>query len=218
MKYTLSGSLIPFELEKIQRFKKRKEKLDRFLNIKIYHVIHSSLIIITSIHIDSMIHIRSTQSLTLIKILEYTHPPFCQSKLYPLSIFTYQKLDSHIHPSTFRLENSKSIRKTRFQIRKEREREKSRDWRKKKGRKFDEPRIRHRRIRRAVSWYRWKMHARTHAETIHHAPPRGLRTSTRSKTILPRRNRKRTKERGAEWPRRDTQKAKRGRWTTRGVR
>lgn len=123
MKYTLSGSLIPFELENIQRFKKRKEKLEGFLNIKIYHIIHSSLIIITSIHIDSMIRIRSTQSPTLIKILEYTHPPFCQSKLYPLSIFTYQKLDSHIHPSTFRLENSKSIRKTRFQIRKERERE-----------------------------------------------------------------------------------------------
>lgn len=99
MKYTLSGSLIPFELEKIQRFKKRKEKLERFLNIKIYHVIHSSLIIITSIHIDSMIRIRSTQSPTLIKILEYTHPLFCQSKLYPLSIFTYQKLDSHIHIS-----------------------------------------------------------------------------------------------------------------------
>lgn len=97
MKYTLSGSLIPFELEKIQRFKKRKEKLDRFLNIKIYHVIHSSLIIITSIHIDSMIRIRSIQSPTLIKILEYTHPPFCQSKLYPLSIFTYQKLDIYIH-------------------------------------------------------------------------------------------------------------------------
>lgn len=94
MKYTLSGSLISFELEKIQRFKKRKEKLERFLNIKIYHVIHSSLIIITSIHIDS---IRSTQSSTLIKILEYTHPPFCQSKLYPLSIFTYQKLDIYIH-------------------------------------------------------------------------------------------------------------------------
>lgn len=93
MKYTL----IPFELEKIQRFKKRKEKLERFLNIKIYHVIHSSLIIITSIHIDSMIRIRSTQSSTLIKILEYTHPLFCQSKLYPLSIFAYQKLDIYIH-------------------------------------------------------------------------------------------------------------------------
>lgn len=99
MKYTLSGSLISFELEKIQRFKKRKEKLERFLKkfIKIYHVIHFSLIIITSIHIDSMIRIRSTQSPTLIKILEYTHPPFCQSKLYPLSIFTYQKLDIYIH-------------------------------------------------------------------------------------------------------------------------
>lgn len=130
MKYTLSGSLIPFELEKIQRFKKRKEKLERFLNIKIYHVIHSSLIIITSIHIDSMIRIRSTQSPTLIKILEYTHPPFCQSKLYPLSIFTYQKLDIYIHlPSDQKILNPSEKPVFKFE-RRERERKVEIDERK----------------------------------------------------------------------------------------